>query len=150
MTKICTSQVWPVIRASNVCSTMIRCNTDEVHQYFQNRLAGRTGRLRGPRVWHPCATQCVASESLRENQKKQPHCVQSHHTRHFAILLENSLKLEMCFLLPNYGKCKAPLGSCQQWTQHIDLGGSKELKMRYSITKKSKKVVNILCAENFW
>ena len=60
MTKICTSQVWPVIRASNVCSTMIRCNTDEVHQYFQNRLAGRTGRLRGPhaargpRVWHPC------------------------------------------------------------------------------------------------
>ena len=29
--KICTTQVPPVIRSSNVCSKMIRCNTAEIH-----------------------------------------------------------------------------------------------------------------------
>ena len=50
-----------------------------------------------------------------EIKSKQRHCVKSHHKKDiFAILLENILISQMCFLLLNYGKRKALLGSCQQ------------------------------------
>ena len=39
----------------------------------------------------------------------------------------------MCFLLLNYGKRKAPLGSCEQLTKHIDLRDSRDLDTRNSI-----------------
>ena len=48
------------------------------------------------------ATECVASENLRKgNEKKTASCKIAPHERHFAILLQNSLISEMCFLLPN-------------------------------------------------
>ena len=41
--------------------------------------------------------------------------MKSHHTKNsFAFLIEKSLLSKMCFLLPSYGKHKAPLGSFQQ------------------------------------
>ena len=51
----------------------------------------------------------------REIQRKQRHCVKLHDTKDiFAIFIKSSLISEMCSLFPNYGKHKAPLGSCQQ------------------------------------
>ena len=48
-------------------------------------------------------------------KRKQRPFVKSHHVKNiFAILLENTLISEMCFLLPNYGKPKIPLALRKQ------------------------------------
>ena len=55
-------------------------------------------------------------ECLRRNQKKTTSLYKtaSHMKDIFAILLLSSLISEMCSLLLNYGKRKAPLGLCEQ------------------------------------
>ena len=86
---------------------------------------------------------------LEEIKKNQRHCVKSHHKKDiFTILLENSLISKISFLFPNYGKRKASLGLCQQWTEHIDLRHSQELETINYIGKEAQKVMKILCAEN--
>ena len=71
-------------------------------------------------------------------KREQRHRVKSHHVKDsFVIFLQNSSISEMCFLLPNYRKRKAPLGSRKQRTEHIYLRHIQEGEMRNSIRKKS-------------